>query len=104
MFKRRVYETLGEIIGDLVVGFVGWYAINGLAWACLMEPGCSGPVGSVWWLPLPINILALVGFAIFRLYLGLGMLAAVAVNLTITLTRGLVVYAIFFIPFFTLLR
>jgi len=79
-----------------VTGFLGWYGINGIFWLIVS----LNPFYNL--LILPVNVLALIIFALNRTkrWISLGILSALAVNLFISLVMSLQFNAICFIPFF----
>jgi hypothetical protein len=97
-------------IADFTIGFVGWYALNGVAWFLVaQQPGFTlqgnaiesyGFIGLCLW---PANVLALIVLAVARpgRWIALGLLAAIASNFIIALILGASTGAYCFIPFFT---
>ena len=100
--ERKVYTTRNEKVIDFVLGFVGWFLINGLLYGCsiaILQALDSGspdsiPVLLLGVLPLLINIGALIFFAFARRWVALGILAAFALVLVGVLLLGLVFYVI----------
>ena len=97
---RHAYETRNEKTIDFIIGFVGWFVLNGvltglgvgantLVTARGVAGGGSdtaqtavGVLGLVlFFLPLLINIAAIVLFAFTRSWIALGALAAFGVSL-----------------------
>ena len=72
--ESKVYTTRNEKVIDFVLGFVGWFLVNGLLYGCsiaILQAMASGtpdsiPVLLLGLLPLLINIGALVFFAAYR--------------------------------------
>ena len=99
---RKIYTTRNEKILDFVLGFVGWYLINGLMYggslAILSNANTQTNVLALVLLSLPliINIVVLILFGITRRWIALGALAAFALLLVGALVVGLLVYAICF--------
>ena len=91
-----------EIIRDLLVGFVGWYAANGLVWV-VISGGTIGSgefAGFVNLLVLPINVLVLIIAVFVRPWFALGLLASYGVNLAVALLLGATINGVCWIPFF----
>ncbi len=80
---------------DFLIGFVGWFLINGLLWleAPNMEVGC---------ITFPANLGLLITLAVIRRtrWVALGILSALALNFVIALIRGMAFNGICFVPFF----
>ena len=86
---------------ELLIGFIGWFVINGVLWVI-----ASGtPVGIAYGIPnlilFPANVLVLIILARTRRWVALGVLIALAVNLLITLIMGVAFEGLCFIPFLT---
>lgn len=81
--KGRTYETRSEKRRDLLIGFFGWFLINGLIWV----PFIRMPDFLI--VSFPLNVIALIILAFLRRWISLGMLAAFALNLAIELILGL---------------
>lgn len=100
----KIYTTRNEKILDFVIGFVGWYVLNGVLYAALIfivqaMPGDSqdSVVGLMLvGLPLLINIVALTLLAFTRRWIALGALAAFGLLLVGALILGLFIYAVCF--------
>ena len=100
--ERKVYTTRNEKVIDFVLGFVGWFLVNGLLYGCSIailqaidsSSSQSIPVLLLGLLPLLINIGALIFFAFTRRWIALGILSAFALVLVGVLLLGLVFYAI----------
>jgi hypothetical protein len=99
---RKIYTTRNEKILDFVLGFLGWYLINGLMYACsfmfltyvsVEQDSISLALLVV---PLIVNIVGLILLSMTRRWMALGALAAFALLLLATLVIGLLVYAICF--------
>ncbi len=87
------------------IGFAGWYLANGLIWMSMFTPGViTGGYAMLgtWMCLIAANILVLLVLAIVRpaRWVALGMLAALALNLAISLSFGLFMNAYCLIPFF----
>lgn len=102
---RKVYTTRNEKIIDFAIGFVGWFLVNGVLYACLIPiysrlptPDSQGSVAALMLLALPllINIGLLVLLAFTRRWIALGALAAFGLLLIGTLVLGLLAYAVCF--------
>lgn len=100
--ERKIYTTRNEKVIDFVLGFVGWFLVNGLLYGCSImilqaldsSSSQSIPVLLLGLLPLLINIGALILFAFTRRWVALGILAAFALVLVGVLLLGLVFYVI----------
>ena len=100
--ERKVYTTRNEKVLDFVIGFAGWFLVNGLLYGCsffILQQMSSDTTGSLVALllgliPLLANIAALIFFAFTRRWIALGMLAAFALVLVGVLLLGLVFYTI----------
>ena len=100
--ERKVYTTRNEKVIDFVLGFVGWFLVNGLLYGCSItilqaidsDMPASIPALLLGLLPLLINIGALILFAFTRRWIALGILAAFALVLVGVLLLGLVLYAV----------
>ena len=100
--ERKVYTTRNEKVIDFVLGFVGWFLVNGLLYGCSIailqaidsSSSQSIPVLLLGLLPLLINIGALISFAFTRRWVALGILSAFALVLVGVLLLGLVFYVI----------
>jgi len=99
---RKTYETRNQKIVDFVLGFVGWYLLNGLMYFCsfafLTYVSSEQDAISLALLvvPLVVNIVGLILLGLTRRWIALGALAAFALLLLATLVIGLLVYAICF--------
>ena len=100
--ERKVYTTRKEKVIDFVLGFFGWFLVNGLLYGCsiwILQAVDSSTSDSVLalllgLLPLLVNIGALIFFAFTRRWIALGILAAFALVLVAVLLIGLVFYVI----------
>jgi len=100
--ERKVYTTRKEKAIDFVLGFFGWFLVNGLLYGCsilILQAADSSTSGSILalllgLLPLLVNIGALIFFAFTRRWIALGILAAFALVLVGVLLIGLVFYVI----------
>jgi hypothetical protein len=99
---RKVYATRNEKIIDFAIGFVGWFIINGVLYACLVSlysrlptADSQGSVAALMLLALPllINIGLLVLLAFMRRWIAFGALAAFGLLLLGGLLLGLLIYA-----------
>ena len=102
---RKVYTTRNEKIIDFAIGFVGWFLINGVLYACLIwlyssipNADSQGGIATLMLLALPllINIGLLVLLAFTRRWIAFGALAAFGLLLLGGLLLGLLVYAVCF--------
>jgi hypothetical protein len=99
---RKVYTTRNEKIIDFVIGFVGWFLVNGLLYGCSIvilqarpfETSDSFVALLLGVLPLLINIGALILLAFMRRWIALGALAAFALALLGALLIGLFIYTV----------
>jgi Na+/proline symporter len=92
-----------EKIRDFLIGFVGWFIINGVLLLLVIgldRDAYYNGLGSTWACGFPLNILVLVFLAFTRRQVALGMLTALAVNFLVSLVIGLFENAICFVPFF----
>jgi len=100
--ERKVYATRSEKVLDFVLGFAGWFLVNGLLYGCSLYILQAMPFNSydsplallLGLLPLLLNIAALIFFAFTRRWIALGILAAFALVLVGVLLLGLVFYVI----------
>jgi hypothetical protein len=100
--QRKAYATRNEKVLDFVLGFVGWFLVNGLLYGCsivilqvgLFETSDSLLAVLLGLLPLLLNIAVVILFAFTRRWIALGILAAFALVLLGVLLLGLLVYAI----------
>ena len=100
--ERKVYTTRNERVIDFVLGFFGWFLVNGLLYGCSIlilqavdsSTSDSIPALLLGLIPLLINIAALIFFAFTRRWIALGILAAFALVLVGVLLIGLVFYVI----------
>jgi hypothetical protein len=98
--ERKVYTTRSEKVLDFVIGFVGWFVVNGLLYGCsfyiLSAMSFNTTSDSIalllGLLPLLLNIAALILFAFTRRWIALGILAAFGLALIGVLLLGLVIY------------
>ena len=99
---RKIYTTRREKVIDFVVGFLGWFFINGLLYTLLVALMSQFPTDAqdsiavvlLIALPFLINIGAMIYFGFTRRWIALGALAAFAAVLLLALLLGLLVYAI----------
>jgi hypothetical protein len=102
--QRKVYTTRNEKVIDFVIGFLGWFLVNGMLYVLLvliLQQLPSDTQGSsiavlLGALPLLINIGALILFGFVRRWIAFGALAAFALSLVTILVIGLLVYAVCF--------
>lgn len=89
---------------QMVYGFVGWYVVNGIFWQALANLSLNTNYNLVTVLfPLPANLLVLIILAVmpWTRKIALGMLAAIAVNLVLSLALGVFINGVcFFAPFY----
>jgi hypothetical protein len=92
-----------EKIRDFLIGFVGWYVVNGALWAALAR-GASISTNEFGLFPnlliLPVNVLVLIITAFTRKWFALGLLTSFAVNWVLALLLGLTFNAYCWVPFF----
>lgn len=89
--------------GLFAAGFLGWFLVNGLWWQLIFRGSQTGGTnfqGSFCILPFSILMLILLGFNPRTRQITWGGLAAIAVNMTVSLALGLFFNAICLIPFF----
>src|SRR5690242_11101395 len=102
--ERKVYTTRKEKVIDFVLGFFGWFLVNGLLYGgsilILQAVGSNTSDSTLALLlgliPLLVNIAALIFFAFTRRWIALGILAAFALMLVAVLLIGIVLYVICF--------
>jgi hypothetical protein len=100
--SKKVYVSQQQQYIDFVIGFAVWYLLNGLAWLLIgynrgwLEGGSYG-AGNL--LLFPINVILLIVFLIFRRWIGLGILGALALNLFIALAMNIAVNGACAVPF-----
>lgn len=102
------YKSRGAKVRDLIIGFAGWFVINGGIWlfVALDSPiesrlAYAGEGGEILNLCLlPVNALVLILLAFLRRWIALGMLTALALNLIVALVLGFTTHATCGIPFF----
>jgi hypothetical protein len=97
---EKSYATIRERTFDLLIGFVGWSAINSLIWMILRSGDCSYGCIGFNLLLFPINLVILIVLAFARRWLAMGMLIAIAINFAIALAMGALLNALCAIPFF----
>jgi hypothetical protein len=87
---------------DVLVGFAGWFIINGLVWLAIAGNGSILKGSAIYanFLLLPINLIVLIVIAVKRRMIAFGMLLALALNLAVSLLMSLSFNAWCFIPFF----
>ncbi|MBK9944641.1 MAG: hypothetical protein IPP13_23855 [Kouleothrix sp.] len=100
-FTRKAYTTRNEKILDFVIGFLGWFLLNGLLYAGVIgitsTVTMSDSIGIILLtLPLLINIGLLIFLGFWRRWIALGALVAFALLLLAALVIGILVYAICF--------
>lgn len=85
---------------SFLAGFLGWYLINGLIWLGLGNPVDSEYIPNL--LIFPINLLALIILSVGKRTrnVGLGILAALALNLLLSLILGALMNGVCFVPFY----
>lgn len=102
---RKEYTDRSQKVLDFVLGFIGWFLINGLLYTGSIIvinklPSGGSATDAITLLalaaPLLINIAALIYFGFARRWVALGALAAFALTLLGTLVLGALVYAICF--------
>ena len=113
--KSKKQLTRNEKIRDFLIGFVGWWIISGLVW--LVGTNATFTFPSRLWNELLAlfqllflllffltQLIALILLAFRRGWIALGMLSAIALNLTVSLLVGMTQNAFCFAPFFVPLR
>lgn len=103
-FTRKEYTTRNQKILDFVIGFLGWFLLNGLMYTCsVVLLGQLDTSGDSSWLslallalPLVLNVVLLIVLGRLRRWIALGALAAFASTLVMVLILGIVVYAVCF--------
>jgi hypothetical protein len=102
---RKVYATRNEKIIDFAIGFVGWFFVNGVLYACLVSlysrlptTDSQGNIAALMLLALPLllNVGLLVLLAFTRRWIAFGALAAFGLLLLGGLVLGLLAYAVCF--------
>jgi L-asparagine transporter-like permease len=102
---RKTYTRGSEKAIDFAIGFVGWFIVNGVLYACSIAVLSqfasesvpeSLPMLFLVALPLLINIIALVLLGFTRYWIALGALAAFALLLIGGLLIALLFYAVCF--------
>ena len=93
---------------DYIIGFVGWFLVNGVLWSALTA-SVSAPRNGNEFGPFTLGICTLpIGFVVLLVLtyvpktrkIGWGALAAIFLNLFISLILGLSNNAVCFVPFF----
>ncbi len=98
--------TRNQKVRDFLIGFVGWYVVNGAIWLVLTSGGTlyGGPTGGYGLFfnlfILPANLVALLIFTFIRRWVALGMLGSYAVNFMFAAIAGVMFNALCWIPFF----
>ncbi len=106
--KRRIYQTRWQRIVDFVLGFLGWFSLNGLFWlvfsrlAPYVDPAieAAGPlfdsqivvtaVGmSILCIPVQVNLGLLVFYGFRRSWIALGIIGAFAATLVFVFWNAL---------------
>ena len=103
-----VDERKFKITRQFILGFALWYVVMGLIFVGLVPPGKYTPneaeemilICNGLFFPLQVIVLIILFVTKNRREVGWGMLAAIGVNLVISLALGLVLNAVCFIPFF----
>lgn len=100
--RGKVYVSQQEQYIDFLMGFGGWYLLNGLAWLLIgfdhgWLEGDSYGVPNLFLFPL--NVILLIIFLIFRRWIGLGILSALALNLLIALAMNIATNGTCAVPF-----
>ncbi len=88
---------------DFLIGFLGWFLVNGLVWAVITER-IGGELGQYSFIfgifVLPPNLLALVILAFARRWVALGLLVAYAANFALALLAGAFINGVCWFPFY----
>ena len=96
---------------DFWVGFISWYVLNGIAWGIIVmtNPISVDPRAPDWArlaalgsnvFVLPVNLVVLIVAAFVRRRFAAGILAAVALNLALSVLSGALIQGVCAIPFF----
>jgi hypothetical protein len=95
-----------NLIGQLAIGFLGWYVVMALIYGLLFRSYGTGSADydlmalGCYFLPLQVLILIFLLANRKLRRIGWGMLSAIGLNLMISLVLGLFGNALCFIPFF----
>jgi hypothetical protein len=82
---------------EFFVGFLGWYLATAIFYGQVRDQEALMICGG---LLFPVNVLVLILLFKWQRQMGWGMLAALAVNMVVSLVLGLIQNAFCFIPFF----
>lgn len=108
--QRARLQSAGSLIFDFMIGFLGWWIINGLFWLGVIGNQDDHLTEKALLILLLIavfylaELITLIVFAVRRGLIALGMIFALASNLAITLFMGLTENAYSFVPFFITLH
>lgn len=105
---KRIF-TRQEKIRYFLIGFLGWWLVNILLWRILVPVplshlrGYQGSESLICAAPIifGMNVFLLIRMAFANRWIALGLLAAFAVNLVISLLLGLAANAACWVPFTT---
>jgi hypothetical protein len=100
----KVYTTRSEKVLDFVIGFIGWFMVNGLMYTLLVqllglaEPDTQSSLAVLVLLVLPlvINVAAMIFFGFARRWVALGALAAFGSLLALVVVLGVLAAAFCF--------
>lgn len=98
--QPKIYEDSNQKVLDFVIGFVGWFIVNGILYACMAvlagQFSLDDTMLSLVFLALPllINIGSLVLLGFTRRWIALGALAAFALSLLGVVLLGVVIYVL----------
>ncbi|MGE5251503.1 MAG: hypothetical protein ACM3QS_14975 [Bacteroidota bacterium] len=86
--------TREQKLKRFLIGFLGWWIVNYPVWALF-----GGGYGMIGLITFPANIIVLIILAFRQRWVALGMLAAIAANLLISIMLGVTYMGLCFIPF-----
>lgn len=86
-----------KLTWDFFVGFLGWFLVTALFYGQVRDQEALTICGG---LLFPVNLLVFILLLRWQRQMAWGMLAALAVNMVVSLVLGLVQNAFCFIPFF----
>jgi hypothetical protein len=99
---RLPADASNDFWQGFLVGFLGWYLVNGLIWYFINDPTSDGQSRLFNLFIFPANLLVLIVLSAIRRTqaIGLGILAALGLNLVLSLILGTVMNGICFFPFY----
>ncbi|MBI3241875.1 MAG: hypothetical protein HYZ49_06220 [Chloroflexi bacterium] len=114
-FTRKTYSTRSEKTVDFIVGFVGWFVLNGVVGGAAQllvallsnvftSVDSNSPVQSLvglvglalWCIPLVVNIGLIIYFAFTRYWIALGALGAMAAALIVVICIAVLIGGVCF--------